>query len=104
AVAARIAASAPAAAPLSQPARLLWFGSPGARLRQGLSFGAGFALAACLALVLVLPHRGDPAGEVVADHIRALQPGHLTDVVSTDQHTVKPWFNGRLDYSPPVRD
>jgi anti-sigma factor RsiW len=103
AVAARIAASAPAAAP-ALPAKPRWIGGSGARLRQGLSFGAGFALAASLALVLVLPHRGDEAGEVVADHIRALQPGHLTDVVSTDQHTVKPWFNGRLDYSPPVRD
>jgi anti-sigma factor RsiW len=104
AVAARIAASAPTAAATTLPAKPRWIGRSGARLRQSLSFGAGFALAASLALVLVLPHRGDVADEIVADHIRALQPGHLTDVVSTDQHTVKPWFNGRLDYSPPVRD
>ena len=99
---ARIAAMTPSKpAPVRAASRPLW---SWLRPRIAAPFGAGFALAASLLLVVLLPHGAGLPDEVVAGHIRALQPGHLMDVVSTDQHTVKPWFDGRLDFAPPVKD
>jgi anti-sigma factor RsiW len=62
------------------------------------------ALAASFALVAFHPAAGGLEDELVADHIRSTLASHIVDVETSDRHTVKPWFNGKLDFAPPVAD
>jgi anti-sigma factor RsiW len=76
--------------------RLLW---------KFLAFGASaFAMLAILFPPGRNSERDQLLNEAVAGHVRSLMAEHLTDVASSDQHTVKPWFNGKLDFAPDVKD
>jgi anti-sigma factor (TIGR02949 family) len=79
-----------------------------AMLWRSLAIAASIALFVVVGWNAWLLQSGAPSpnleNEIVSDHIRSLMANHLSDVASEDRHTVKPWFMGKLDYSPPVDD
>lgn len=102
----RISAALPEYEETSTPAKLhAW------RWGSWRWFNAGTLLASLVVLVwsaglyLSTPSPTELlAEEVLSSHVRSLMVNHIADVISTDQHTVKPWFDGKLDFSPTVRD
>lgn len=73
--------------------------------RGAFSGFGGAALAAGLLMFYWLPSSGNALlDDLVSEHVQSLAPNHLIEVVSTDRHTVKPWFAGRADVSPAVAD
>lgn len=66
--------------------------------------GALAAVAATLVIAPLQPQPNELGDQLVANHVRSLLAGHLIDVATSDRHVVKPWFNGKIDFAPPVPD
>ncbi len=105
----RIRRAIPTPETLALPRLSAYQAQRGPWMTRAIRFAIPMAIGAMLALIIV-PRAMSPSAdqrlaiEVVTSHVRSLMAEHLMDVASTDQHTVKPWFNGKLDFSPPVTD
>ena len=100
---ARLGTAAEASAPTLRP------GWRWPQLRQWLPVGFAAATAAVVSWTAAIQYASLPADQIIAEqviagHARSIVTSHLVEVASSDQHTVKPWLSGKLDFSPPVTD
>ncbi|MBS0362255.1 MAG: anti-sigma factor [Proteobacteria bacterium] len=88
--------AAPAAHPPPRSVRRAWWAAGGA--------GAGGLIAAALALTIAIPQMTEASldRQLVAGHVRSLLANHLVDIQTSNQHVVRPWFNGKVDVAPPA--
>jgi len=92
------------AAPAAPSRRTGWW-SDWSWLKLGAAVACGALASVLVTQLYLVPGSGERMSEeIVAAHVRSLMVSHLEDIASTDQHTVKPWFAGKLDFSPPVED
>lgn len=80
--------------------------APFMRPWRWVALPAAATVAAALSWVVAIHTSAHDAllSDLVAGHVRALMVDHLVDVATSDQHTVKPWFNGKVEFAPPVAD
>jgi anti-sigma factor RsiW len=100
----RIRAALPSASAQLKEKRLAWWRT-WSWPQLGAAFTSVAAIVLSVSLYVATPSATDLlAQDVVANHVRSLMVDHLSDVASSDQHTVKPWFNGKIDFAPTVQD